>query len=130
MHQVGDQVRCANGGGWGGVVVAVECMVCGLPFPADRCPAHKHAGYMLTIAHVNRVGDPRHRRPWCLPKNFPLVLWIVIPPRRGRGLRHAVVGGRTRTLCGTRVELWKLEHYFFDRRTIGCKRCKRALGED
>lgn len=52
---------------------------------------------------------------------------IVMPPRAGTGLRHAITLGAVRALCGINTENWYLEvRHPFDAKTIGCKRCKAA----
>lgn len=65
-----------------------------------------------------------------LPIRTPRIL-IVIPPRGGTGLRHAVRidSGDMRAIgCGLNVDGWYLELKPFDPTTIGCKRCRRAVG--
>jgi hypothetical protein len=51
---------------------------------------------------------------------------IVYPPTAGTGLRHVVVAGSERTLCGINVDNWFTERRSFDPKTIGCLRCKAA----
>ena len=55
-----------------------------------------------------------------------LVPMIVISPLAGRGLRHVVLDGGDRALCGVNVDGWYGEFRGFDAETIGCKRCKRS----
>lgn len=52
--------------------------------------------------------------------------WIVYPDQAGTGLRHVVLHGGSRTLCGIDADDWYLETKRFDAATIGCKRCKKG----
>ena len=56
---------------------------------------------------------------------------VVYPPTSQRGLRHAVfVGGAPKdtTLCGKRCDGWYYDHQSDELSTVGCKRCRKALG--
>lgn len=55
-------------------------------------------------------------------------LLVVIPPRAGTGLRHAVVGDAERAACGRPVDGWYPVRSRDGKPVeVGCLRCKAAL---
>jgi hypothetical protein len=49
---------------------------------------------------------------------------IVYPARAMTGLRHVVVCGQARAICGMNAENTFMEAKLFNPKTIGCESCK------
>lgn len=62
-----------------------------------------------------------------IPLVDPATCIVVIPPRAGTGLRHAVQPGADRTLCGRNADGMYLEKLPL---RIGCVVCKRRLAPE